>query len=170
MCISRMRKPALHWMLPMQKHKVTHLSLMKGATTNCEANEWLSLWVRLTSFDSPIPSSYARQKNMCCQKQTLPIDRAKKNGLTLLRKRSSLRILRRAGITCCRVQKVSTQNLWEVCVHKPFSSLAHSILFGCAEGHSDPPEMFRHRLATSRWRGQCAVGIEPCYTPSLPPG
>ena len=57
--------------------KVTHLSLMKGATTNCEANEWLSLWVRLTSFDSPIPSEYARQqrtitttknnKNMCCQ-------------------------------------------------------------------------------------------------------
>ena len=90
----------------------------------------------------------------------------KKTGLTLLRKRSSLRILRRAGITCCRVQKVSTQNLWEVCVHKPFSSLAHSILFGCAEGHSDPPEMFRHRLATSRWRGQCAVGIEPCYAPS----
>ena len=81
MCISRMRKPALHWMLPMQKHKVTHLSLMKGATTNCEANEWLSLWVRLTSFDSPIPSSYARQKNMCCQKQTLPIDRAKKRRL-----------------------------------------------------------------------------------------
>ena len=61
--------------------KVTHLSLMKGATTNCEANEWLSLWVRLTSFDSPIPSSYARQKNMCCQKQTLPIDRAKKRRL-----------------------------------------------------------------------------------------
>ena len=81
MCISRMRKPALHWMLPMQKHKVTHLSLMKGATTNCEANEWLSLWVRLTSFDSPIPSSYARQKKHVLPKQTLPIDRAKKKWL-----------------------------------------------------------------------------------------
>ena len=130
MCISRMRKPALHWMLPMQKHKVTHLSLMKGATTNCEANEWLSLWVRLTSFDSPIPSSYARQKKTCVAKnKPCQLTEPKKNGLTLLRKRSSLRILRRAGITCCRVQKVSTQNLWEVCVHKPFFSLAHSILY-----------------------------------------
>ena len=63
--------------------KVTHLSLMKGATTNCEANEWLSLWVRLTSFDSTILSLYAvmqgrEEKKHVLPKQTLPIDRAKK--------------------------------------------------------------------------------------------
>ena len=51
--------------------KVTHLSLMKGATTNCEANEWLSLWVRLTSFDSPIPSEYARQQKKTCVAQVI---------------------------------------------------------------------------------------------------
>ena len=119
---------------------------------------------------APYHPSMQGKKNMCCQNKPCQLTEPKKNGLTLLRKRSSLRFLRRAGITCCRVQKVSTRNLWEVCIHKPFSSLAHSILFGCAEEHSDPPEMFRHRLVTSRWRGQCAVGIEPCYTPSLPPG
>ena len=32
--------------------KVTYLSRMKGATTNCETNEWPSLWVWLTSFDN----------------------------------------------------------------------------------------------------------------------
>ena len=53
--------------------KVTHLSRMKGATTNCEANEWLSLWVRLTSFDSPIPSEYARQQQQkTCVAKTNP--------------------------------------------------------------------------------------------------